>query len=839
MKGLAWWEAWTYVRANTDTSPSAMRLSYFVGPTVRARRNVFRARRFAISVIGCWTFGIAAAIMTYTIADAYFFRPPAFVTEPEMVLRLYAKVPNGGGQPLAITQFSVTYLDALEKSGLAGRVAGVNNDEQDVWCGNTDAMLHVASVSRHYFTIMGVRPHRGRVFTGEPAQDGTALPLLLSERAWNRCFGSTAGPTGQSVRIRDRDFAVVGTLPEGFTGGASEMPDVWVPLDIAGPILRGEKWHSANTWWLTIVVRRASGMAVQRLEALSLVALSHELVNKRDTALLPTVMVAAPLRPGATASLSPVGRAMTLVSAAGLALLLIASVNVGGLFLLRGLARHRDLLVCRALGATTGTLAAEVLAEVIVLLVMATALAALLVALFGKLMLSSIIPDTSLLIGTFRFRTAVIGGAAGMIGLIICGGIAVGSIAAERAGMPSGMDRSASGRSKHLLRAIIAGQAAVTALLVAGAILLAMSLANLRSLNLGIDISDVTLVSVGRGYVKDDPHRTEALLNRVASRVLRQPYVESASLAISAPFKRSIGVAVNAPDHPAVWQTLAGVPYLNAVSVSYFSTTGMKPQEGRLFSNADSIKNARVAVVNETFANVLRAEREPLGRCIVLGADLKEPCFEIVGIVPDARRFTLVPEEASLQLYILSSVNPFANIYPPAILLVKSAKGQREAVSNISRVVREEGQYADVSVTSLEELVDPQIRPWRYSGRIWAVFAMVATCLTCVGVYAAIAYAMEQRRREIAIRRALGATSQRLLKELGLSSIVTCTLGIAAGCLAVIVAQHRGLLAFDSLSYSPAIVFAAGALVVCVITVATSLPILRMANRPPAMFLRE
>jgi putative ABC transport system permease protein len=480
------------------------------------------------------------------------------------------------------------------------------------------------------------------------------------------------------------------------------------------------------------------------------------------------------------------------------------------------------------------------LAEVGILAGISTLIAAGAVLAFGEILIGGLAGEAPVLMAVFRIRTAFIAASAGLAGLLVCGLVALAGVLLFPAALGS-RERlgGARARGQVWLNVITAGQASATAALVAGAMLLAVNLVGLKRMEMGVDIADVTLVSVGRGYAHERPAKTEAFLQRLAARLAEEPTIESVSLAISAPFLSSVGVAVNAPDHPGVWQTKGGVPYLNAVSSNYFRGVGMRFLRGRPFTTADSLSLRKVAI-NETFARTMGSDREPIGRCIILGADSRNPCYEVIGVVADARRFTIVPEEPSMQVYVPIAQNIFRSSYPTSVVLVKAAGTNAEAMPAITRMVREDvPREADVSVTSLEELVDPQIRPWRASGAIWGLFGVVAMMLTCVGVYGALAYAVEQRHQEIAIRQALGAGTARVFMQMGLQNAVGCFVGIAIGCGIALWTKDRGLIPLESTAaVTTVVVLTSGTLVAAAVVVAIIVPLARVARRPIARSLQ-
>ena len=808
----------------------------------RSARALARSPKFSIAVITCWTLTLSAAAATYSLADAYFFRPPAHVADPDRVFRIFGAARREASESTSIPRFDYEFFRTLELSVPRAAVAAYAISDQSALLSKTTATLRLASVTPQFFRATGVRPTVGRLLGESPSVSADGLPIVLSHRMWRQYFGGARDVIGQSVRIRNRHFNVVGVTPPGFTGGEARGIDAWVSLEESGDLVRGQGWKSADAWWLAIIVRLRPGDSPQVLESRSAAILAAELEGSRAKLERPRIL-AVPLIPGAAPLRSDLGRAVALVAAAGAVLLLIASVNIGGLFLLRGLARQRELAIRRALGASRRTVVFDVLAEVFVLTAAASGLAMLVVAVVGGAVRGALLPDVELLESSLPIRTTLIVCAATLVGVFFVGTItAASALMAPVLTSIGSQQATESGRQQLTRGLIIGGQAGATTALVAGAILLTSNLVALRTLDLGLEISNVVLVSAGRSYSLEHKRETQEFLDRIQTRVARVPQVQAAALATTAPFFSSAGVAVNAPDHPGVWQTKAGVPYLNAIGLDYFRTVGTKLVRGRFFGPADTTRGKQVVIINETFARMAWANADPTGRCLVLGANPGTPCSEVIGVVADARRFTLVPEEQTAQVYVTLGQNPFSDAYPVSVLLIKASSDQTASLPDLSRIVREEAPLdADVSVTSLEELTDPQVRPWRTAGTLWGLFGVISLFLTSVGVYCVLAYVAEQRKRELAIRLTLGASYLRVLIEMGGRNVRACAAGIAGGAAVAtaLISTGRTIEAVDATKQNSLLLVGGAALLVAIVTlVSCALPIARTSRQPLARSLQ-
>lgn len=215
-------------------------------------RSLARTPAFSLAVIACWSLGLAAAVVTSSLADSYFVRPPRHVVDPTHVYRIYGRVEREHDEtPSTATRFAYqTFTDVSEAQPTARFAAYVTSTLPTAFAG-ADVELNVAAVSRGYFTMLGPRPAMGRFLDSSAA----APEVVLSQRAWQRYGGVFQDHTPKTIRISSRTFNVVGVAPQGFDAGEAPAVDAWVLLDDFADVLRGPDWRSNRGWWLSILVR--------------------------------------------------------------------------------------------------------------------------------------------------------------------------------------------------------------------------------------------------------------------------------------------------------------------------------------------------------------------------------------------------------------------------------------------------------------------------------------------------------------------------------------------------------------------------------------------------------
>jgi predicted permease len=376
-------------------------------------------------------------------------------------------------------------------------------------------------------------------------------------------------------------------------------------------------------------------------------------------------------------------------------------------------------------------------------------------------------------------------------------GLAIGLLPALQAGRQdlSGAMKTGAregGVPRSGVRAVLTVvQAAFSLVLLVGAGLFVHSLWNIRNLHMGIEPDRVLAASPdwpGLGGLAPEQRAAErarrAEVDRAALAALRaNVLVEAASIAVGTPFQTSFGVDLSVPGRDSIPRLPGGGPYISAVSDNYFRTVGTRLLQGRAFTPQDRADSEPVVIVNETMARALWPGEDPLSQCLLIAEEERgapPPCARVVGVVEEARRFGL-REPPAMQYYVpLGQEVGFGG----STLLVRprgSARDLAEVVRGELRALAPDARL--INVTTLQELVDPQIRPWRLGASMFLIFGLLALTIAAVGLYSLVAYGVAQRRPEIGIRMALGARAGdvvRLMMREGLSLVLG---GLALGSL--------------------------------------------------------
>jgi predicted permease len=397
--------------------------------------------------------------------------------------------------------------------------------------------------------------------------------------------------------------------------------------------------------------------------------------------------------------------------------------------------------------------------------------------------------------------------------------------------------REGSYQRSRLRTTLLVAQAALSVILLVGAGLFVRSLRNVRSLDLGYAADRVLFVDMDLRGVGYTPEQEIALYERLYERLRVLPGVERATLSASTPFYSSIVPDIIIPPWDSLPTLPSGGPYVNAVGPDYFAVMGTRIARGRGFTDADRIGTPRVAIVSETMARVMWPGQDALGKCIKLSDSTSTPCSEVVGIAPDGHWRDIRPEP-TMQFYVPLDQKQWSG--PLRSLFVRPRGDPATIAAIIRREVQAEAtRLPFVNVRLLQELVDPEIRPWRLGATMFGAFGALALLLAAVGLYSTIAYTVAQRTHELGVRVALGAQAADVVGLVVGQGVRVAAAGIALGA-AIALAAGRAVqpLLYD-VAPNDVAVFATVTLVLLAVAVVASLiPAWRAARVDPNVALR-
>jgi predicted permease len=806
-------------------------------------RSMLRTPGFTAVAVASLAIGIGANTTVFGAIDALLFRPPAHVQNAARIHRVYFEMPTPTGemQPWPYQSFA-TYASIRDQvSGVEGAGAfwkrkissGLGRDARSI-----DAV----AVTPSFFSLLGVRPVLGRFFAPEEELDDGDHVAVLGYESWHGQYNGDSAVLGRTIDVTGTPYTVVGVAPEGFTGINLDRVDLWLPIGVASRLLSpGVVGPSSGGSWLEIVVKRRDGVSVASIaHAVTQLYRDRNRGSRRyattyakaNAIFGPIVAGRGPV-PGADARVS------LWVAAVSVLVLLIASANVANLLLLRGLTRSREVALRLSLGATRWRVTRQWLVEGMLLSVVGAVCAIVLARWTSSAMLAFLLPNAakgSVFAPRFLVFTSIVALGSGLLASIVPALV----IARRDFGPLLGSGRAAGGPGRLAVqRTLIGAQVALATLLLVGAGLFVSSLRNVRAIDLGVDVDHVVYVNVDFGSqrkLSQDQNATasaNAIYTEMVERVRRVPGVASAAVTVGAPLGSGSAIGFHRRGAPPLVEG-APVPFVRYIGSDYFEAMGTSLLRGRLFTAADHVPNAHVAIVDEETAKRYLPGGLGLDPCVLLGDDRE--CTEIVGVVKNVVRWDLVGDKGSV-VYL-----PFESWPDEAIsTLVVKAQGDpkplipaiRQAVTSASRDL----PWADIRPIS--EHLAPQFRPWQLGASMFTVFGGLALGLAAVGLFGLLSYMVTQRAHEIGVRKALGAPNGGVIAMVLRGALGMTLAGVAIG-LAIALATGR-LVASQLYGISPrdplVIGLSAGTLVAVTI-VACLVPARRATRVDPMIALR-
>jgi predicted permease len=704
--------------------------------------------------------------------------------------------------------------------------------------------VDVELVTANYFRVLGVQPALGRFFM--PDEDRApvgSLVAVVSHGFWRHQLGEARDVVGHTIVLDGKTFTIVGVAPEHFTGVDLENVDLWVPVSALAATSFGDDWAtSPHSIWVRTVGRLAPGATPARVNAEATVAFRRAVRSweqpRRDTLATivagPIVAARGPEQAPAEARIS-----LWLVGVAGI-VLLVACANVATLLLARAAGRRREIAVRLALGVGRRRLVRQLLTETLLLATLA-AVAALLVTHWGGAAVRTLLlPNVAWEGSPLDARVLAFTTAATMLTVLLAGlAPALQASATDVAGALAAGTRQGGARRSALHAGLLVAQAALSVVLLVGAGLFVRSLHRVRAHDAGIDLPRVLLVRIDLERAGFATPRVRALYTAAVERARQIPGVERAALAaMSVPTQTGAALSTAIPGRDSLPPLPNGGPYYGAVGADYFAALGARVVRGRGITDADERLGARVAVVNETLARHYwpPGSGSPLGTCVLLGSD--STCTEVVGVVQDIMLFRLVNDERA-QLY-LPLTHPAFPVSAPGALLVRTGGEAAPVAGPLRRQLQGLAPGMPyVDVRSFEELVAPQLQPWRLGATMFAVFGGLALLIAAVGLYGVLAYAVSQRTHEVGVRMALGATTRDVVGLVVRDGVRVAGLGLALGAgIALAAGRFVAPLLYETSPRDPVVLGTTAVVLLVVAVLASLIPARRAAHVDPSVALR-
>lgn len=801
----------------------------------QASRGLVRESRFTLFAAATLAVGVGANAAMFGVADRLFLRGPPHVVAPDELVRLYLEFDEPNTFRRRITKWIPYRTIAALKEDVAGftDLAAYRSDELLVRVESGTRPLNVSAVGEDYFETLGAAPARGRFFgrASDRSRDDVAV---LAHDLWVKSFASDPGVVGQTITAEDRTYVVVGVAPQGFTGPHLAPVDVWVPLDPS---------TTSNRNWQ--VVARLPAHRPGGAGAAAAVADANAIHRQTDPGRFfqwarEGTIVAAPIShddQGAEPAEATVSKLLWVVAAL---VLLIGIANVVNLMLARLTRRRREVAVRLALGVGRLRLARLLFSESFVLAGLAGLASLPLAYGSGVLLRRVLLPQVGWSSSPLDVR------ALGITVLVtLLSGALVGVLPIWRAsrtdvsdGLRSGV--RGGGRRRAPLNLSLAGaQVALSAALLLGAGLFLKSFRTIRVTDLGVDAGEVTVVTLRALQPDAIPSASEkewSLYRRALDVAAGDPDVAAAAATLGLPFLYNFGRTIAIPGMDSIPALPGGGPYLSAVTEGYFAAVGTSILRGRGFTAAEVSGDEPVMVVSESMARLLWRSRDALGRCVRVG-DETSPCSWVIGVAEDVHRVGY-REPPSMQYYV--PLGPRGDFGGMAVVLRLKNRDAGTLERIRSRFQELDPAIAYVETRTLERMLDPQVRPWRLGMWCLGLAAFIALLVSVAGVYGVLSYLVEQRRREIGIRMALGASGPGIRGLIVRRGLGATALGLAVSLVLVAgAAPWVQPMLFETSVLDPLVISGVAGVLFLASVAACLLPADRAARVQPATCLKE
>lgn len=728
--------------------------------------SLARDRGFAAIAIGLLALGIGANSAMFSIVDAVLLKPLPF-PEPDRMVRVWESTPQGVNGTTTLT-----FLDWKRQTDLFEALSAESTTKAAVDTGGHPERVTGKEVSADYFQVFGVRPQLGRTFAHGEDQPGAGRVVVLSHAFWQTQFAGDPHVLDRDLMLDGEPYKIIGVLPAGSFDHDEAV--YWTPLIFAPAQLnRGQHW-------INPIGRLRSGVSLDQARAKLTVlrASLNNVIYQKDWGF--TVEPFARMLVGDT-----LRRSVCLAFGAVLMVLLIACANVANLVLAKGATRRKEMALRTALGASRNRLIVQLLTETTVLCILGgvagVALGAMLLRVVSPLLATSL-PFTADLSMDWRVLGFV---AVAVMAVLILAGllpslqISFGTLANALNQAP----RGSSGSNAAVRRTIVIAEVAASVVLISGAALLFRSLLRLQQVNAGVRIDHIITMSID---LPTAAYPTSASAIRfydaVVQRLQAAPGVAQASVTQGLPLQ---GVQ---------WGEYLTVPGVNQpllvrlklVDPGYFGTMQIAMETGRGIESRDRAGTPPVVVVNQQVAHELSkifGGANPVGRTVAIDVPGYGPIpektvnLQIVGVIRSEHTSALnAPPEPVAYLPLAQAPRQDLN------LVVRSRIAPAAAMPGIREAVREiDPHLALGDVMTMEQVREESILWARQP--TWAVgaFAGIAALLAALGLYGVLANAVTQRRREIAIRMALGAHSIHVLSHILRNAMSMLMVGLAGG----------------------------------------------------------
>jgi putative ABC transport system permease protein len=806
-----------------------------------AARSLRRTPAVSITIILTLALGLGVNAAMFSLLDVIFLRPPAGVAQPDAVRRVWAERVFRNG-----SQFWGGY-DYSEYKAIADAVDGKADvtfyrapSRRKLGKGENAPTTSVAGASANYFTVLGIKPQLGRFYSPDEDRAETSAPVVVvSDVFWKRELGGDPAVLGHQMAIDDHRLTIIGVTPPRFSGTELEPTEVWAPSATFFPSPSGASkpwWQNPNVNGFQVMLRlHADAREGELIQRTTIALRAPGIGYGQDTGTVASFgSIIAARGPG---NLKAETQVATRLGGVAIIVLIIACANVVNLLLARAVKRRREIAVRLALGVSRGRLVRMLITESLLLAVLATIAAVFAARWGGALLRTLLMPEIHFAESPLHWRVLAFALAAAIAAGLLAGLIpALQSASPDLTAALKGGSRDGVSHRSRLRSALIICQAALSVILLVGAVLFVRSLRNVKAHDTGYTVDRVAFADVR--FDTKDSVRDAGMFRQIRAlrpRLAAVPGVEAIAYTSMAP-KAGFSLVEYYPDVGTKGGKNHGAMY-TGVSPEYFNTIGTKLIRGRTFAPDPSGTLPLTVIVDEAMARVLWPNEDALGHCVRFEA-ATAPCATVIGVVQTALLIS-IGEKPEPRFYVSIDHPPF-KMYEQAEIVLRAAPARLIAVEkSVADLLRAEYVGAIPKVTTMSAVMEPEYRPWQLGATLFSLFGGLALLVAGIGIYSTVSYAVSQRTHEFGVRVALGAQAADVLRQVLGEGLRTVAVGVVIG---ILMALASGRL-IASLLYGvsptdPAALVLVAAILLTIAAAAAFLPAWRASRADPVAALR-
>jgi predicted permease len=812
-----------------------------------ALRLLRKSPGFTLTAVLSLALGIGANTAIFSVVNAFLLRPLPFA-QPERLVAAFERNVLRDEQEVSVAPGN--FLDWQKTSTSFEQMAAYTTNAATLSAdspGFAAERVVLCMCSGNLFTALGVSPVVGRRFHPEEDRFGAPRLAVISYGLWQRQFGGSAETVGRAIRLDGNSFQIIGVMPRGFMFPYRNV-EVWVPY-LTGSAPRQQVRHDLH--FLQVIGRLRPGVSVEQARA-EIDGIAARYRNAHPDVATGKGANVVPLH---SRLVQDVRRPLVILLGGVGCVLLIACVNIANLVLTRAAGRAREIAMRAALGATRGRIIRQLVTESVLVALAGGAVGAILaVSITGVLVAhapgaDAVLPSGKIPVDPMVFVFA--------FGIALVTGIAVGlfpAVRVSRADLAHGLKDAARSSTMtrahgHFRNALVSAEVALSLVLLIAAGLLLRSFFLLYQVHPGVRLDHTLTMAVSLpGASYRDVAKRSALLSELGERVNRVPGVASAGLVSCAPLTGSCNI---------LFFYIEGRPFVSgnfltaldrAADLSYFAAAGIPLLRGRTFTPGDGVgwdvNHPRLGsiVISESMAKTFFPNEDPIGKRIFFDFEVQAakifsrpvPHYEVIGVVGDVP--PALDRKPGPTLY-----RPLLDVaYGGATILLHTAGNPQSLITAVRNEIRRlDPNLAVYRIQTMRELLGISTSDRRFTMLLFAAFAGLALLLATVGLYGLVSYTVSQRRAEVGIRMALGATGpdvRRLILMQGLKPATTgIVLGVVAAALAarILRSQLFGVTPVDPLTFA-----AVPLVLLAVAAVACYVPAIRATRLDPTAALR-